>query len=369
MLLRFNKTGLYISIIGILMFFLSMETVHAESGESENHQEQSKEKSVDAGNIILGHVQDFHEWHIATIGETHITIPLPIILYDKDQSKLIAFMSSKFHHGHESYKGFKLTDKSNIVPVKPGTMEVDNTRQKPIDFSITKTVAGIFITVILMLLVFMTVAKRYKQNPDRAPKGLQSLMEPLILFVQNDIGKNSIGEQKYERFMPFLFTMFFFIFFANLIGLIPFFPGGANITGNISVTLTLALFTFLVTNFSGNKYYWKHVFNTPGVPWWLKFPLPLMPIVELLGLITKPFVLMVRLFANILAGHIIILGFISLIFIFGVTNAIAGYGVSLFSVAFSVFINFLELLVAFIQAYVFTLLTALYLGDAVQESH
>ncbi|MGM0611879.1 MAG: F0F1 ATP synthase subunit A [Bacteroidota bacterium] len=327
------------------------------------------EESFNAGEMILGHVQDFHEWHIATVGDKHITIPLPIILYDKDKGKLHAFMSSKFHHGHEPYQGFKLTKDNNIVPVKPGTMEVDENRAKPLDFSLTKTATGIFITVILMLIVFLSIAKQYKRNPNSAPKGLQSLLEPLIQFVRYDIGKASIGEHKYERFMPFLFTMFFFIFFANLIGLIPFFPGGANITGNISVTLTLALITFLATIFTGNKHYWMHIFNTPGVPWWLKFPLPLMPLVEVLGLLTKPFVLMVRLFANILAGHIIILGFISLIFIFGIGSLAVGYGVSVLSIAFTVFINFLELLVAFIQAYVFTLLTALYLGDATQEAH
>ena len=365
MLIKSRKRDLYIFLVTILLCFFNGQIGQA----SPENTEGKGEKSFDAGEVILGHVKDSHSWHIAKIGNNNISIPLPVILYDKDKNKLHAFLSSEFHHGHESHKGFKLTEEDNIVPVKPGTMKMDETRQKPLDFSFTKTVGGVFVTIILMLVIFLTIAKRYKQNPNTAPKGLQSLMEPLILFVRDDIGKTSIGEHKYERFMPLLLTMFFFIFFANLIGLIPFFPGGANITGNISVTLTLALITFLVTNFSGNKHYWRHTFNTPGVPWWLKFPLPLMPIVEVLGLITKPFVLMVRLFANILAGHIIILGFVSLIFIFGVGSVMVGYGVSVFSVAFSVFINFLELLVAFIQAYVFTLLTALYLGDAVQEAH
>ncbi|MCF8331407.1 MAG: F0F1 ATP synthase subunit A [Bacteroidales bacterium] len=337
--------------------------------ENEKHEIDAEHEDFNAGEMILEHVKDMHEWHIATIGEKHITIPLPVILYDRDKEKLHVFMSSRFHHGHDSYKGFKLTEDQNIVPVKTGTLAVDESRSEPLDFSITKTAAGVFVTSILLVLIFLSVAKRYKTNPESAPKGLQSLLEPVILFIRDDVAKPSIGEKKYERFLPFLLTMFFFILFANLLGLVPFFPGGANITGNITVTMVLAVFTFLATTFSGNKHYWKHIFNTPGVPWWLKFPIPLMPIVEVLGMITKPFVLMVRLFANILAGHIIVLGFVSLIFIFSVSNAIAGYGVSVFSVAFTVFIDFLELLVAFIQAYVFTLLSALYLGMATEEAH
>ena len=169
--------------------------------------------------------------------------------------------------------------------------------------------------------------------------------------------------------MPYLLTVFFFIFFNNLFGLVPFFPGGVNVTGNIAVTMTLALFTFFITALSGNKNYWMHIVNTPGVPWWLKIPLPLMPIIELIGFLTKPFVLMVRLFANITAGHIITLGFMSLIFIFGDINPGLGYGVSPLSILFSIFIALLELLVAFLQAYVFTLLSALYLGMATEEHH
>jgi len=169
--------------------------------------------------------------------------------------------------------------------------------------------------------------------------------------------------------MPFLLTLFFFIFLNNLLGIVPFFPGGANVTGNIAVTGVMAVFTFLITSFSGNKQYWTHIVNTPGVPWWLKFPIPLMPIVEIMGVFTKPFVLMVRLFANITAGHTIILGFISLIFIFGNVNQYAGLGGVAIAVPFAIFMSLLELLVAFIQAYVFTLLSALYFGMAIEEHH
>jgi len=193
-------------------------------------------------------------------------------------------------------------------------------------------------------------------------------VEPVILFVRDDIARPAIGH-KYKRFMPYLLTLFFFILVNNLMGLIPFFPFGANVTGNIAVTLVLALFTFLITTFSSTKTYWLHIVNTPGVPWWLKFPLPLMPIVELMGVFIKPFVLMVRLFANITAGHIIVIGFFSLIFLFGEMNVAMGFGASVISVLFTVFMSFLELLVAFIQAYVFTLLSALYFGMAVEEGH
>ena len=239
----------------------------------------------------------------------------------------------------------------------------------PLDFSITKIVLAIFMSLALMTWLFISIARTYTKRQGQAPKGIQSFLEPIILFIRDDIAKPSIGAKKYEKYMPFLLTLFFFIFLNNLIGLVPFFPGGANVTGNIAVTMVLALFTFVITTFSANKQYWVHIINAPGVPWWLKFPVPLMPIVELIGVFTKPFVLMVRLFANITAGHIIVLGFVSLIFIFGEMNLALGYGISVLSIAFSIFMDFLELLVAFIQAYVFTLLSALYFGMATEEHH
>ena len=280
-------------------------------------------------------------------------------------------MSSKFHYGKVSYKGYKLEKegkyKNKIIRVKEDGVTPDEEAGMPFDLSITKTVASVFISIIFILLIFTSVARSYKRNTGKPPRGLQSMLEPIIIFVRDDIAKSSIGEKKYEKFMPFLLTVFFFILINNLMGLVPFFPGGVNVTGNIAVTLTLALFTFIITNFSGNKSYWMHVFNTPGVPWWLKIPIPLMPIIELVGMITKPFVLTVRLFANISAGHIIVLGFMSLIFIFGKMNLGMGYGVSVLSVLFAVFMSMLEILVAFLQAYVFTLLSALYFGMAVEE--
>lgn len=202
-----------------------------------------------------------------------------------------------------------------------------------------------------------------------APKGLQSLLEPVILFIRDEVVIPSIGEKKYEKFLPYLLTLFFFILINNMMGLIPVFPGGANLTGNITITGILAIITFFITSFSSNKNYWKHIFNTPGVPWWLKIPIPLMPLVEIIGIFTKPFVLMVRLFANISAGHIIILGFICLVFIFGGMSPALGYGVSAVSIFFYLFMGLLELIVAFVQAFVFTLLTSLYIGLAMEEGH
>lgn len=367
-IIRFLFVILMISGIGNLY---ATEPVGEGSEKGTEHSTGEGGKKFDAGRMIIEHVIDSHEWHIAEIGETPISIPLPIILID--EGKLVMFSSSKFHHGHDSYKGYRLMSeepyKGKIVKVTTGSdgQEVINS-ELPLDLSITKTAFALLFSTILLSLIFISVARAYKKREGQAPKGLQSLLEPLILFVRDDIAKSSIGHH-YEKFTPFLLTVFFFILINNLLGLVPLFPGGANVTGNIAVTGVLALFTFTVTTFSGNKGYWKHIFNAPGVPWWLKLPVPLMPVVELVGVFTKPFVLMVRLFANITAGHIIILGFMSLIFIFGNMTPGAGYGASLVSVSFAIFMGLLEFLVAFIQAYVFTLLSAIYFGMATEESH
>ncbi|NCB06582.1 MAG: ATP synthase F0 subunit A, partial [Bacteroidia bacterium] len=247
--------------------------------------------------------------------------------------------------------------------------EAGNEAEKPFDISITRTVAGILVSVIVLFWLIFAVVASARRNRGKAPTGLQNLIEPVILFIRDEVARPAIGEKKSEKFMPFLLTLFFFILINNFIGLIPIPPFGSNVTGNIAVTMVLALFTFFVTNMNGNKHYWKEIYN-PDVPWWLKFPLPLMPIVELSGVITKPFVLMVRLFANMMAGHMIIAVFVSLIFIFA---SLFGSGVGLaaspISVLFSVFILLLDVLVSFIQAYVFTLLSALYFGMATAEHH
>lgn len=345
----------------LLLFFTGAEIVFAGPPKTDEH---GNKEAFDAGKMIVDHIVDSYEWHIATIGETHISAYFPVILYDEGSWHV--FMSSKFNHGYDSYKGYEIASdgqmKGKIIRPLP-----DGTFVRPVDISITKNVFAIFVSSIILILVFLHVANAYKRTKKHAPKGFQSLIEPLILFIRDEIARSSIGEKHYEKFLPYLLTVFFFIFFNNIFGLIPIFPLGANVTGNIAVTGVLAFFTFMMTIVMSNKYYWQHIFNTPGVPWWLKYPLPLMPIIEVVGMFTKPFVLMVRLFANITAGHIIILGFMSLIFVFSQASIYAGYGMSVLSVTLVIFMNFLELLVAFIQAYVFTLLSAIFLGMAVEE--
>jgi F-type H+-transporting ATPase subunit a len=323
-------------------------------------------ESFNPGTFILDHIGDAYDWHILTYNGHHVSVPLPVILYSK-QSGFHAFMSSKFHHGN--HHGFIISaDEANKGKIVEKAADGSFVRPA-LDLSITKNVFAIFVSMTIILWVFLSVAKAYKRRSKQAPKGLQSWVEPVILFIRDDVARPAIGH-KYERFMPYLLTLFFFILVNNLMGLIPFFPFGANVTGNIAVTLVLALLTFFITSFTANKNYWVHIVNTPGVPWWLKSPIfPLMQIIELTGVITKPFVLMIRLFANISAGHIIVMGFFSLIFIFGKMSPAMGYGVSVVSILFTVFMAFLELLVAFIQAYVFTLLSAIYFGMAVEEHH
>jgi F-type H+-transporting ATPase subunit a len=345
---------------------LAAESAHAQlenhgatAHDANKHEVVGAENGkLDAGKLIMEHIADAHDWHIATIGHTHISIPLPIII--KDDSGVKAFLSSKFEHGHETYEGYRLEEGKIVAVNADGSI---NQEASFYDLSITKNVASLFISVFFLCWIMLSVANRYTKNKGKAPKGLANLIETLIIFIRDEIAKPSIGP-KYAKFLPYLLTIFFFIFINNLFGLIPFFPGGANVTGNIAVTMVLALFTFVITSVNGNKSYWGHIFMPPGVPkglWILLIP------IEIIGMLNKPIVLMIRLFANITAGHIIILGFLSLIFIFGAINTSLGLGVSVLSVAFTTFMNFLELLVAFLQAYVFTLLSALYFGSAVEE--
>ncbi len=370
MQLHFKHYSNILLITALLLFSLTLKAEVSETDSLSNS--ASHEEVFKPGAFIIDHVLDNHEWHIAEINGTEITIPLPIIIYSYKQEKFLFFLSSKFEHGEKSYSGLKLelegSHKGKIAEVLEDGITIDEEAKLPLDLSITKVVSELFIVLLLMLWVFLSIAKSYKRRKNLAPKGVQSFMEPLIIFVRDDIARPSIGH-KYEKYLPYLLTIFFFIFISNLIGLIPIFPGGANLTGNIAVTMVLALFTFTITSVNANANYWKHIVNAPGVPWWLKIPIPLMPIVEIIGVFTKPFVLMVRLFANITAGHIIALGFFSLIFIFGKMSLGAGYGISILSEIFTIFMTMLELLVAFIQAYVFTLLSAIYFGLATEEHH
>lgn len=352
---------LFLFLVAFLMC-AAPATLQAEEGEE-----------FDPGSMIIGHVTDAHTWHMfdykSSDGTEHaVAIPLPVILVNNGQVDI--FSSARFHHGHADYNGYRLVGggatKEEIVCVDEAGNVLD---QKPLDLSITKTSAAIMIAVVLLIVIVFVARAGYKKRPNQAPHGLQSLVEMLVVFVRDSIARPIIGEKKYRKYLPYLLTLFFFIFFCNILGLIPIFPAGANITGNIAITATLAVITFLITNISGNRHYWVDIFNTPGVPAWLKV-FPLMPVVELVGVFTKPIVLMVRLFANMIAGHIIILGFIVIIFILSnLFGSVVGGAVSVVSVFFSVFISLLECLVAYIQAFVFTMLTALYIGMAVQEPH
>jgi F-type H+-transporting ATPase subunit a len=345
----------------------------SESQES-GHSEAAHEEEFNATEYILEHVSDSHEWHILTKKDGHhVAVPLPVILYSK-HSGLHAFSSKKIAHGH-NHLGFEMGQGTVPMENKNGELvekslkgkivEVDEHGELveaglPLDFSITKNVFMMMLSVIILLWVFLSLARSYKKMGISEPKGLSGFIEPVIIFIEEDIAIPNIGEERYARFMPYLLTVFFFILLNNLMGLIPFFPFGANVTGNIAVTMVLAVFTFLITQFSSNRGHWQHVFNTPGVPVWLA---PIMIPVEIIGLITKPFALMIRLFANITAGHIIVLSLISMIFIFkSVFVAVP----SLFMV---LFMDFIELLVAFLQAYIFTLLSALFIGMAMPEHH
>ena len=303
-----------------------------------------KEEAFNPGEVILHHVADSHEWHWFSTDNSSFVTYLPIIAYQPGKG-LSVFSSERVYEG-KTYGNFKLEEEKLET--------VDGS--KVYDFSITKNVAALAMSSLLLVVVFSAVARTYQRRAGQAPSGLQSFLEPLVVFIRDEVGKKSIGP-KYERYMPYLLTVFFFIWFNNLLGLT---PGAANLTGNIAVTMMLALLTLLITLFSSNKYYWEHIFWTPGVPFLLRF---IMLPVELIGVITKPFSLMVRLFANITAGHIIILSFISLIFIF--RSPWTGF----LSVPFGLFISVLELLVSILQAYIFTLLTAMYIGGALEEHH
>lgn len=335
------------------------------------------EAKFDAGKMIVEHITDAHDWHLWGHGHSSVSVPLPVIL--KTEQGLHFFMSSAFHHDNEGmtvvdHNGERFVRYHNRIYVANAAADAhgrfvtvnekgEASNVAPLDFSITKNVAALLFSVVLLLWIFLSVAATYRRREGQAPKGLQSLIEPLILFVRDEIAKPSIGP-KHMKYMPYLLTVFFFIWINNLLGLIPIIPGGANLTGNIAVTMTLALITFIITTVSANKHYWRHVFAMPGVPAGV---LILLTPIELLGVFLRPFVLMIRLFANITAGHIIALSFFSLIFIFGEMSTGLGLGVSVFSVAFVVFMSLLELLVAFLQAFVFTLLSAIYFGSAVEE--
>lgn len=310
--------------------------------------------------IVFEHLGDSYEWHITNWGEKEIGIPLPVIVKGRESGWQV-FSSSHLHHGAE-YKGFRITHEGKYAG-KVVERNAEGEEVRPVlDLSLTKNALALWINCAVLLLIFLPLARWYRKTEYDPPKGFKGVIEVLLIDVQDEVIKPCIGED-YRRYVPYLLTVFFFIFINNLMGLVPFFPGGANVTGNIAVTLVLALCTFVVVNVSGTKEYWKEIF-WPEVPSWLKVPLPIMPAIELFGVFTKPFALMIRLFANIMAGHSVILGLVSLIFITASMGVAINTGLSVLAVAFAIFMNCVELLVAYIQAYVFTLLSAVFIGLA-----
>lgn len=325
------------------------------------------QEPFDAPKVIFEHLKDAYEWHITTIGDKHISIPLPVIVYS-GRAGWQLFSSSVFHEGEE-YNGFYLSRHGDNEGKVVERNAAGNEQRPLLDISITKNVLAIFLNGALLCIIMLLTSRWYRKRGDSnaAPRGFVGAMEAIVTMVIDDVIKPNVGE-KWARFTPYLLTVFFFILLSNLMGLIPIFPGGANVTGNIAVTLALALCTFVAVNVFGNKEYWKEIL-WPDVPTWLKFPLPLMPFIELLGIFVKPFALTVRLFANIFAGHTAILVFICLIFITMSVNKYLGGAMTVISVFFTVFVNILELLVAFIQAFVFTMLSAVFIGLAQPQHH
>ena len=338
-------------------------TVHAAHGEAAHGEEHAKEE-FKIGEMIMHHISDAHQIHLG--GSLYIPLPV-IILHD---GHLDIFSSSNFYSVNEQgeldyhdYKGYR--NHHELIEFVGENASHDAHGHKVMDFSITKSVFGMMLVIVLMIILFRSVANKYKRNAGKAPSGFQNMIEPFILFVRDDIALPSLGKKKAARYTPFLLTVFFFIWMCNILGLIPFL-GGFNITGTLSITLVLAAIVFIITSVSGNKHYWGHIFWPPGVPGFVK--VILVPI-EFMSIFIKPCVLMIRLTANITAGHIIILAFVGLALMFGQQSPAAGYGVGVGSVLFMAFMYCLEMLVAFLQAYVFTLLAALYFGDATQDHH
>ena len=353
---------------------------HDNQGQpTQQNGEPQKKKLFDANEVIFGHIMDAHEFHFLSYGpkdhKKHVTIPLPVILYSP-QRGLTTFMSSKFHHGHESYKDYVVLTEHNraelgldpkkyfigsIVPVTESG-KYDPT-VKVYDISLTRNVVQMILALAILVWIMLAVAKRYKtgQGITSAPKGMQNTIETVVNFVKDEVAKPNLGH-KYPKYLPLLLTIFFFILINNLFGLI---PGSANVTGNIAFTLVLAVISFIIILFSSNKHYWGHIV-WPPVPHWIK---PILVPVEILGVFTKPFALMIRLFANMVAGHILIICLISLIFILGALNQYVGLGFAPLSIGFTVFIYFIEILVAFLQAFIFTNLTAVFIGQAFEGEH
>jgi len=324
----------------------------------------SDDETVDVAELVFGHIGDSYGWHITTWKGHHVTIPLPCIVHSSTGWHV--FMSSELEHGG-IHEGLYLSEENKIMELMP-----DGSSSRPFDISITKNVASLIFSALLLIFIVLWTARWYRRHDavkEGAPKGFRGLMELLVMMVTDDLIRPSVGEKHYRKYAPYLLTVFFFIFLSNLLGIVPFFPGGANVTGNIAVTMVLALFTFFMVNLFANRHYWKEIL-WPEAPIFLKFPLPIMQIIEIFGMISKPFSLMVRLFANILAGHAMILGLVAVIFVTAKLGPVINGSMTLITMVFGVFMDCLELLVAFIQAYVFTMLSSVFIGmSRPEEEH
>lgn len=350
--------ALVFSTILLLTSFIVVAQ-ESDTKTSEGHSEEKKE-GFNAKEVIFGHIMDAHEFHFleykGSDGQKHpIAIPLPVILYSP-QKGFSLFMSSAFEHGHKEVNGYKLSEEGKVIPVEEGV--------KVYDFSLTRNVVQMILALSILVWLMISVAKSYTNGlgVTSAPKGKQNLVEVMVAFVRDEVAKPNLAH-KANKYLPYLLTVFFFILINNIIGLI---PGTANVTGNIAFTIVLGVISFVVIMFSSNSHYWGHIFNPPGVPGFVK---PILVLVEFLSVFIKPFALIIRLFANMVAGHIIIICLISLIFIFAQISPAIGWGASPVSIAFTIFIYFIELLVAFLQAFIFTVLTAVFIGQAFEGEH
>ena len=344
------------SLLVAVFSVILLSSSYTSSAQEKHDTLTKKEEKFDATKEILNHVQDAYEFHFFIIGDFHASIYLPVILYSA-QKGFSVFSSSRFgHEGDEEYDGYRLENGNKIIPVEKGATVYD--------FSLTRNVVQTILALTIFTVLMINVAKKYKKGfgVTTAPSGFQGFMEPIITFIREEVAKVNLGK-RWEKYMPYLLTVFFFILINSLFGML---PGSANVTGNIAFTFVLGIISLIVILFSTTGHFWKHIFWPPGIPFLVK--LILIP-VEVAGVfIIKPGALIIRLFANMVAGHIIILSFISLIFIFGAMNTIAGWGFAPISILFTVFIYFIEILVAFIQAFIFTALTAIFIGQGFEGS-
>ena len=336
--------------VGIILFlwFCSFLPVKAES------------EKIDVQDIVFSHIQDSYAWHITEWNGKEIEIPLPIIVKSKEQGWDF-FLSHHLHHGNSYHNYYIAADGKYAGKLVEKNSHGEEVR--PIDLSLTKNVCGLFFACGALLFIVLRTAHWYKKHPNQVPKGFTGVVETIVSYIQDNVIKVSIGEKYYSSYSSYLLTVFFFILINNLFGIIPIFPGGANVTGNITITLVLAICTFIAINLFAPKAYWKEIF-WPNTPIYLKLPIPIMPFVEFIGIFTKPIALMIRLFANIMAGHSIILALTCLVFITASMGIIISTGMTLVSVIFCVFMNCMELLVACLQAYIFTMLSASFIGQS-----